>query len=68
MTARALAPLARLLGLAAPLVAPGGFCLFPKGVNAAAELTAAEALWQMEVERFPAASGVILKVSNIRHV
>src|SRR5438309_842097 len=30
VTARALAPLPVLLGLAAPLLAPGGVCLFPK--------------------------------------
>ena len=70
VTARALAPLARLIGLALPHLAPGGVCLFPKGQDAEAELTAARRVWQMEVERFagtgPQAS--ILKVSNIRHV
>ncbi len=70
VTARALAPLASLLGLALPHLAPGGICLFPKGQNADAELTAARRLWQMEVERFPGTGphASILKVSNIRHV
>ena len=68
--ARALAPLVDLAGLALPHLAPGGVCLFPKGRNAAAELTAARRLWQMEVEQFPGTGphASILKVSNIRHV
>ena len=33
ITARALAPLPQLLALAAPLLAPGGICLFLKGAN-----------------------------------
>src|SRR5690242_21035384 len=37
VTARALAPLPRLLELAAPLLAAGGQCLFLKGANAAEE-------------------------------
>lgn len=70
VTARALAPLDRLLGLAAPHVAAGGVCLLPKGRNVEAELTAARRLWQMEVARFPGhgPDACILKVSNIRHV
>ena len=70
LTARALAPLHKLLGLAAPHLAPNGVCLFPKGQNVEAELTAARALWQMEVARCPGAGprATILKVSNIRHV
>jgi 16S rRNA (guanine527-N7)-methyltransferase len=69
VTARALAPLDRLLGLAAPYLAPGGICLFPKGKNWQVELTAAKALWHMDVE--PLAAGgpdnCILKVSHLRH-
>jgi 16S rRNA (guanine527-N7)-methyltransferase len=70
VTARALAPLEKLLGLAAPLVAPGGFCLFPKGKGAEVELTAARAVWHMEAERITApgwGESCILKVSEIRH-
>jgi 16S rRNA (guanine527-N7)-methyltransferase len=70
VTARALAPLDRLLGLALPHLAPEGVCLFPKGRTAEAELTAAQALWHMEVERLSpqADDACILKVSQIRHV
>jgi 16S rRNA (guanine527-N7)-methyltransferase len=66
VTARALAPLDRLLGLAAPHLAPGGICLFPKGKNWEKELTAAKPLWHMEVHALPAgAENSILKVSNL---
>ena len=69
ITARALAPLPELLGLASPHLAPGGICLFPKGKNWQIELTAAKALWHMEAEPLPAqAETCILKVSHLRHV
>jgi 16S rRNA (guanine527-N7)-methyltransferase len=70
ITARALAALDKLLGLAAPHLAPGGVCLFPKGRGWQAELTAASPLWHMNVERIsPSEWGesCILKVSHIRH-
>ena len=70
ITARALAPLDKLLGLAAPHLAPGGICLFPKGRAAAAELTAATPLWHMNTERLtdPAWGDLcILKVSQLHH-
>ena len=54
ITARALAPLPRLLDLAAPLLAPGGVCLFLKGANVQAELTEAASQWHMQVEILPA--------------
>ena len=47
ITARALAPLPRLLALAAPLLAPSGVGLFIKGPNVEAELTEAKREWQM---------------------
>lgn len=70
VTARALAPLDRLLGLALPHLAPGGVCLFPKGRACEAELKAAELLWRFQVERcknpFNAAA-CILELSDIHH-
>jgi 16S rRNA (guanine527-N7)-methyltransferase len=71
ITARALAPLPSLLRLAAPLMAPGGACLFLKGSNVDAELTASAGGWQMRTERFtsrtsPSAS--ILRISEIEIV
>jgi len=71
VTARALAPLDRLIGLALPHLAPGGVCLFPKGRTASDELTAASSLWQMDVERYGNAGdpgACILKLGNIHHV
>jgi 16S rRNA (guanine527-N7)-methyltransferase len=68
VTARALAPLDKLLGLAKPHLAEGGICLFPKGPGAQAELTAAKPFWHMAVEIFPGPSQKnILKVSGLRH-
>ncbi|MCS6892800.1 MAG: 16S rRNA (guanine(527)-N(7))-methyltransferase RsmG [Rhodovarius sp.] len=52
VTARALAPLARLLPHAHRLLAPGGVAIFPKGRQAEAELTEAARHWHMTVERF----------------
>jgi 16S rRNA (guanine527-N7)-methyltransferase len=71
VTARALAPLDKLIGLALPHLADEGVCLFPKGRNAEVELTGARALWHMKVERILSpldAQACILKVSQIRHV
>jgi 16S rRNA (guanine527-N7)-methyltransferase len=69
ITARALAPLDKLLGLALPHLAPGGICLFPKGETWQNELTAAKPLWEMQAA--PLAAGrpenCILKVSHLRH-
>ena len=71
LTARALAPLPELLGLAAPLLAPGGQLLLPKGAGAAAELTAAQTRWQMRVVRHPSAtdpSASILDITGLQRV
>lgn len=48
ISARALAPLPKLLALAAPLAGPATLCLFPKGARADSELTAARAAWHIE--------------------
>lgn len=69
LTARALAPLSKLLPLAARLLAPGGVAIFPKGRNAEAELTEAAGDWTMAVERHPSRTdpaATILRLSEIR--
>ncbi len=69
VTARALAPLSTLLQLAAPLLAPDGVCLFPKGRDVEAELTAAAVGWHMRVERVPSQTSpgaTLLRISEIR--
>jgi 16S rRNA (guanine527-N7)-methyltransferase len=71
VTARALAPLPRLLDLVAPFLAPDGIALLPKGVRAQAELTEAAAGWQMQVDQVPSRTGpdaTILQIRNLRRV
>ena len=53
VSARALAPLDKLLALAAPLFSSSTVGLFLKGRDAAAELKAAESLWNFNVELVP---------------
>jgi 16S rRNA (guanine527-N7)-methyltransferase len=50
VSARALAPLDRLLGLAAPFAPPGTTLLLMKGKEARKELQMAEAAWTFDVE------------------
>jgi len=71
ITARALAPLPRLLALATPHLRPGGICLFLKGAAVESELTAAAAGWHMQVERISsqtAQDAWILRISDIARV
>ncbi len=71
VTARALAPLPRLLPLVARHLAPGGIALLMKGADADRELTAAAADWHMEVMRHQSrteSDGTILQVSGLRAV
>jgi 16S rRNA (guanine527-N7)-methyltransferase len=68
VTARALAALPALLEWAAPFLAPDAVCLFLKGAKADEELTAAEEVWTMKIERRRSvtdSTGLILKLSNI---
>jgi len=69
ITARALAPLPRLLALAAPLLAPGGTCLFPKGAGVESELTLTAGQWHMRVDRIPSRTdprAVILRITELQ--
>ena len=71
VTARALAPLPTLLHWAAPLLLPGGSCLFLKGKSVDDELTQASTRWHMTIERTPSRTdpdGVILALSHIRRI
>jgi 16S rRNA (guanine527-N7)-methyltransferase len=68
ITARGLAPLARLLGYAVNLLTPDGECLFLKSRGVEAEIDAAAQDWTMQVEKFLSrtdSGGVILRVSGI---
>jgi 16S rRNA (guanine527-N7)-methyltransferase len=69
ITARALAPLAELLPHAWRFLAPDGCAIFPKGRTAERELTAAEAAWTFEAERFASHTdpeATILRLTKIR--
>jgi 16S rRNA (guanine527-N7)-methyltransferase len=69
VTARALAPLPRLLPLAARFLTVEGICLFLKGAKLGEELAAAEALWSMEAECVASETspdGVVLRVGALR--
>jgi 16S rRNA (guanine527-N7)-methyltransferase len=64
VTARALAPLPALLGLASPLLAPSGLCLFPKGQRVGEELEAARRDWRFGLERAGTSDSPILIVTR----
>jgi 16S rRNA (guanine527-N7)-methyltransferase len=71
VTARAVAALPKLLALAAPLLAPGGMCLFLKGANADTELTHAATQWQMQVDGIPSCTAPgarILRITELSRV
>ena len=68
VSARALAPLDKLLGLAAPLFTPVTVGLFLKGRDAAAELEAAKKAWNFNAELVPSRTdrdGRIVVVRNL---
>jgi 16S rRNA (guanine527-N7)-methyltransferase len=68
VTARALAPLARLLDFARPFIAPRTVCLFPKGARAAEELTLARKDWTMIVSMHQSIAdprGVVLRLHEL---
>ena len=70
ITARALAPLPNLLRLAAPFAGPGTVCLFLKGGDAEAELTAARRGWIMNLQVMASDSdptGHILRLEELQH-
>jgi 16S rRNA (guanine527-N7)-methyltransferase len=71
ITARALAPIARILEWSTHLIAPGGILLLPKGITAEDELTEARRGWQMRVEKFASRTGpgaTILRLSEVAPV
>ncbi|HLY80650.1 MAG TPA: 16S rRNA (guanine(527)-N(7))-methyltransferase RsmG [Caulobacteraceae bacterium] len=68
VTARAVAPLGRLLGFARPYLAKGAIGLFPKGRGAEAEIADARAAWRFTCNAIPSLSdpdGRILKVEGL---
>ena len=71
VTARALAPLSRLLDYAAPFLQNGAIGYFHKGQDVDAELTNATKSWKLEVEKHPSMTdshGLILVVKEAHRV
>jgi len=71
ITARALAPLPRLLALARPFARAGTVVLVPKGRNLAAELTEATKSWTIACDLVPsrtAPASRILRISDFESV
>ncbi|WP_119270731.1 16S rRNA (guanine(527)-N(7))-methyltransferase RsmG [Taklimakanibacter deserti] len=71
VTARALAPLPKLLDYAAPFLENGAIGYFHKGQDVDAELTDATKSWKMQVESHPSMTdshGVILVVKEAHRV
>jgi 16S rRNA (guanine(527)-N(7))-methyltransferase RsmG len=69
VTARALAPLPRLLPMITRFLAPGGAALVMKGVRADKELSGVADTWQMTLVREPSLTdpdSVILRISDLR--
>jgi 16S rRNA (guanine527-N7)-methyltransferase len=69
VSARALAPLDRLLGLAAPLSPPGTTLLMMKGKEARKELHMAEATWTFDVDLVPSVTdkhGRVAVITNLK--
>ncbi len=71
VTARALAPLTDLLGLATRFAGPGTRCLFLKGQDVVIELTEARKYWNMSVQLVDSLSdpsGRLVVVEEFAHV
>lgn len=73
VTARALAPLEKLLALALPISAPGAFLVFPKGAKADAELTAARKGWILDAETYPSETDpegriLVIRMFHVKHL
>lgn len=70
VSARALAPLDRLLPMVARHLAPGGVAWLLKGQNWANEVEIARENWQFHLDSFPSAldsRAAILRISDLRH-
>jgi 16S rRNA (guanine527-N7)-methyltransferase len=68
VSARALAALAELLAWTAPLLTTGTVGLFPKGRDAAAELTEAEKLWRFDVKILPSRTDSEARILRVAHL
>jgi 16S rRNA (guanine527-N7)-methyltransferase len=67
VTARALAPLDKLMGYAIPLLKRGALGLFPKGQDVAAELTQASKSWTIDADLIPSRTDPRSRIVRVRH-
>jgi len=67
VTARALAPLNKLLAEASPLLKTGTTALFPKGQDVAAELTAAAKCWKIQPSLVPSRTDPNARIVVVRN-
>jgi 16S rRNA (guanine527-N7)-methyltransferase len=68
VTARALAPLDKLLGYAAPLLRPGGRAFFLKGRDAEAELAVTRGAWSFSARGIPSLTDPDAKIVEIQDI
>lgn len=68
VTARALAPLPKLLDWAEPFLRSDGVCLFPKGERVEAEIAEAEAVWSLSIDRIPSMTAEGARLLRIRDI
>jgi 16S rRNA (guanine527-N7)-methyltransferase len=71
VTARAVAPLPKLIALAYPLLSKGAIGLFLKGQDVEAELTESTKYWKMKVQTFTSTTdpkGAVLVVEEVERV
>jgi 16S rRNA (guanine527-N7)-methyltransferase len=66
VTARALAPLEKLIGYASPLLKTGALGLFPKGQDVEVELTAASKSWKLNVAMIPSKTDPNGRIVRVR--
>jgi len=69
VTARALAPLSKLIHLCVDKITTDGVMIFPKGQNAESELTEAQKDWKMKISTHESKSdpaGTIFRLSEVR--
>src|SRR3984885_14237965 len=68
VTARALAPLPKLLALVYPLLKKGALGLFPKGQDVASELTEAAKYWKIEHSLIRSRTDAKAQILVVRHL
>lgn len=66
VTARAVAPLSKLLGYVAPFVKSGAKALLPKGQDVEAELTESAKYWTMDTELAPSRTSPVSRILIVR--